>query len=84
MGPPLSSLDCIFSIKQPFLNFGRTISKNAAISTMAAAGTDAETERDHATSMRAMAPRPAESFFQNEPNWDNSNNLSTLKPGSAP
>jgi len=45
----------------------------------AASVTDADTER-----LQATAPRPAGPFLQNKPNWDNSNDLSLLKPGSAP
>jgi hypothetical protein len=84
MGPPFSSLGSITSIKQPFWNFGRTISENAAISTIAASRTEAKTDRDDAPPVKATAPPPAGPFLQNEPNWDNSNDLRTLKPGPVP
>ena len=83
MGPPPSPLSCKLSLKQPFQNFGKTnpISEKAAISTIDAASVaDAET----GTSVQATAPRCAGSFLQNKANWDNSNNLNLLKPGSVP
>jgi hypothetical protein len=32
---------------------------------------------------KPTAPQPAGATFQNKANWDNSNNLSVLKPGSV-
>ena len=84
MYPSPSSLDCNSAYIQLFLRFGRTISEKPTISTIDA------TADAHARSGQAGGPAPAVApgrsrpFWQNEPNWDNSNAANALRAGPRP